>query len=125
MEKNIPNFINKEIFSELLLINLDDSGFLKDIIELYLNDVYISTKILHDATMIGDFEETSKVAHKLKGSSLSIGLHIMALSYGKIENLVKNSSNLSNDNIFIEVTKELVLLESYFEQAKEYLLTFI
>ena len=37
MEIDIPNFINKEIFNDLLLIDKDDTEFLKDLIEMYLD----------------------------------------------------------------------------------------
>jgi HPt (histidine-containing phosphotransfer) domain-containing protein len=125
MEIDIPNFINKEIFNDLLLIDKDDTEFLKDLIEMYLDQALDIINNLYNFVKSRNFEEVSKQSHKFKGSSVSIGLINIGLSCEKIENLIKNNSNLSNDNIFIEVTKELVLLEIYFNQAKDFLLKFI
>jgi len=125
MEIDIPDFINKEIFDELLLINQDDSTFLKDLITMYLDQALDIINNLYNFVKSRNFEEVFKHSHKFKGSSVSIGLINVGLSCEKIENLILNSSNLSNDNIFIEVTKELVLLETYFNQAKDFLLKFI
>lgn len=125
MEKEIPNFINKEIFNELLLIDKDESGFLKDLIEMYLDQGLDIIDNLYNFVKSKNFEEVSKYSHKFKGSSLSIGLINIGLSCEKIEKLIKNNRNLSLDDIYIEVTKEIFLLESYFKQANDFLLKFI
>jgi HPt (histidine-containing phosphotransfer) domain-containing protein len=122
---NIPNFINKEIFSELLVIDQEDPGFLQSIIQIYLDHISNSINNLYDFINIRDFEECSKIAHKLKGSSLSIGLNIISLCCEKIEYLGKNQDNLSSDHIYKAINLEINLLKSHFRVVTDFLLQFI
>lgn len=125
MNIDIPNFINKEIFSELLVIDQEDPGFLQYIIQIYLDQISNSINDLYDFINIRDFKECSKISHKLKGSSLSIGLNIISLCCEKIEYLEENGDNLSSDDIYKAINLEINSLKINFRLITDFLLQFI
>lgn len=123
MDINIPTFINKNIFYELLLLGKEDSEFFKNIIEMYLVQAFDIIDQLHNFINIKKIEECSKLSHKLKGSSSTLGLKDVTLCCEKIEYLGK-ICELQNE-IFIEIKNEIKILENNLKVAKEFLLQFI
>lgn len=123
MDINILNFINENIFYDLLLLDEEDRGFLKNIIEIYLVQAYNIIDELYNYIIIKNIDECNQLTHKLKGSSATLGLKDITLCCEKIECLGK-SDNLLNE-IFIQISNEFRILKNNYNLAKEFLLQFI
>lgn len=62
-----------------------DGSFLKELVDLFSHDSETSLNELQDSLREGDLVNVKKVAHRLKGSALSIGANRLAALASEIE----------------------------------------
>lgn len=103
--KEIP-LIDKVRLDELRSMD-DDGSFVKEIIDLFASDSETSIGQLHAALDASDLDLTRKVAHRLKGSALSLGASRFAALAADIE----------HDNEVASISESLVRLGSLREET--------
>ncbi|MBC7798341.1 MAG: PAS domain S-box protein, partial [Pyrinomonadaceae bacterium] len=92
----------------------DNPGFVKELVELYVDDTTITIKEMSELVETNEFESVSHLAHKIKGSSATFGALRMA-EFGE-EIQVKCSNNEA------KIIRELVLnVQSEFERVVTFL----
>lgn len=81
--QEIP-LVDRKRIDELSLMD-DDGSFLKELVDLFAHDSELTLNDLHDALRGGDLVHVKAIAHRLKGSALSIGANRLAALAGDIE----------------------------------------
>jgi HPt (histidine-containing phosphotransfer) domain-containing protein len=76
--------VDRKRIDELSLMD-NDGSFLKELVELFSQDSESSLTELQDSLREGDLVNVKKVAHRLKGSALSIGANRLAALANEIE----------------------------------------
>ena len=76
--------VERKRIDELSIMD-DDGSFLKELVDLFSHDSETSLKELNDSLREGDLVNVRKVAHRLKGSALSIGANRLAALASEIE----------------------------------------
>jgi HPt (histidine-containing phosphotransfer) domain-containing protein len=64
------DLLNKAALEELSGFDVDD---LRDVVDLYVTDATAQLDRLHQALDAGDAPEVAEAAHRIKGSSLTVG----------------------------------------------------
>jgi HPt (histidine-containing phosphotransfer) domain-containing protein len=114
---SIPaDFLNHEMFEQLIELERDDPGFLKDIIATFISQATSSFQSLEIQYSQRNLEEISRIGHLLKGASAALGLSTLSLTCERIQYLGK-SKNSPLDTI----QKEIHLANLQFQMAKELL----
>lgn len=65
--------IDREAIENLRALNPDDSSFLKEIIDIFLDDTPARITELKQTLSAGDITGFSRAAHSIKGSSSNVG----------------------------------------------------
>lgn len=78
--------INHNALDELKMMD-EDGGFLKEIILLFISDSINTLNDMKAHAASGDMNALNKSAHKLKGSSLSIGAQALGDHCFKLEKM--------------------------------------
>jgi len=106
--KNIP--VNLSMLQELSDGNND---FVKEMIELYIEDVTLRIQQLSEAIIDGKTDLIAREAHTIKGASLNIGTTKLQKYAEKIETLGKNGDvNGCIDHIFA-LKQEFILVKEF------------
>jgi two-component system, sensor histidine kinase and response regulator len=98
--KEIP-LIDKVRISELRSMD-DDGTFVKEIVDLFASDSESSIAELRSALNASDLDRTRKIAHRLKGSALSLGANRFAAL----------ASDIEQDNDADSINESMIRLES-------------
>ncbi len=103
--------INNNALDELR--SMDEEGeFLKEIVNLFITDSVNTLDDIKKHMSAGDFGAVNKSAHKLKGSSLSIGAQALGDYCFKLE----KSPGLDNDE---QKEQAMTELQSLYDQSVE------
>lgn len=94
------NLYDLSILSEMVY---GDTEFMKELVDTFLEYAPIDTKELEEFAQKGDWEETSKKAHKLKSSIRTIGVTSLSDLILQIELDSKNLNNI--DNIPVQIVQ--------------------
>jgi HPt (histidine-containing phosphotransfer) domain-containing protein len=76
------DLLNKTALDELSGFDVDD---LRDVVDLYIADATAQLDRLHQALDAGDGAEVAEAAHRIKGSSLTVGAARVASLAAEIE----------------------------------------
>lgn len=115
------DFLNHDMFDQLLELDRDDPGFLREIVKTYLNQATSSLKLLEDNLDSKNILEISKVGHLLKGSSAALGLSLLAGTCERIQYLGKiNCSDDITAHLLDKLKTEIQLANLQFQMAKEF-----
>lgn len=123
MAENLPEFIDKQAFDQILDMDddPDDRDFSRDIVFGFFDQVQNIIKQMKSSIESNDLEKLSSLGHYLKGSSATIGLTRIKDACEAIQNLGKNGS----DNKTMElVQKNLSVITEGSAEAEKYLKTF-
>lgn len=97
------DLINETSLESLRAMDEGAGIFLRDILALYLNESEnILNEIVNEATS-GSIEKMNKAAHKLKGSSLSVG----AIGFAEQCSLFEKTSSFQSDEEKNEMISKL------------------
>src|SRR5204863_1258833 len=78
--------IDMDRISQILSISgVEDPGLLISLIDLYIEELTLSMGQLSKTSQSGDMAELTHTAHRLKGSSLNLGVNSVADICKKIE----------------------------------------
>jgi HPt (histidine-containing phosphotransfer) domain-containing protein len=114
---SIPaEFLNHEMFEQLIELEREDPGFLKDIIATFISQATSSLESLQIQLAQRNLPEISRIGHLLKGASAVIGLSTLSSTFERIQYLGE-----SNDSPFETVQNEIQLANLQFQMAKELL----
>lgn len=109
-QTDLPNPIDSQILQELQDSLGEDSAFLTELIDCYLEDAPLQMQAIQTATAEGDVSTLRRAAHSLKSSSASLG----ATSFA---NLCQNLEIASTETL--EATlKKISQLEAEYERVK-------
>jgi HPt (histidine-containing phosphotransfer) domain-containing protein len=115
--KNISTkLIDENKITSLHEISTDeDINFLVELLDTYENDLPGMVNEIRDALENGDSSQVQFLAHKLKGSSITIGIEFIADLSKRIELSVKTNGSIVNE------TKKLVeeLIQTCEDVTKE------
>jgi len=103
--------INNNALDELRMMD-EEGGFLKEIVNLFITDSVNTLDDIKNHAASGDIGAMSKSAHKLKGSSLSIGAQALDEYCFKLEKTTAFASDEEKD-------KSMVELQSLYDQSVE------
>ncbi|KAL6767688.1 Histidine-containing phosphotransfer protein 4 [Auxenochlorella protothecoides] len=99
MTEGLEEFLTRAItagilndqFRELLsLQDPSDPGFVRGIIDLFLNDSRKKLMSLQEAVMSHDGEAAAALAHQMKGSSASLGAPALAARFSALDRLARD-----------------------------------
>ncbi len=98
IETEIPEEINSiDLFDLSMLEEMDDSDYLSEILDIFLNNTPVELKQMQEAFASGRFDEVYKIAHKLKSSTGLLKANNLFEVLVKIEETarLKNSEELN------------------------------
>lgn len=99
-------------FSKLNQMAGDDTEFVKEVLEMFAEsskNIYLEMVIAHRA---GGLEDVAKKAHKLKGSSGTVGAE-------RLHCLAKNTEEAAKNNDLEDLEELIKLMEAYLETTSE------
>jgi len=96
--------INNNALDELRMMD-EEGGFLKEIINLFITDSVNTLDDIKKHAASGDIGAMSKSAHKLKGSSLSIGAQALGDLCFKLEKTTAFESESQKEQYMIDLQK--------------------
>jgi len=108
------DFLNYEMFEQLLELEKDEPGFLKEIIDTYVAQAISSLCSLQNYYNLQNSVEISNIGHLLKGASAALGLSTVASTFERIQYLGK-------ENRFDKLKSEIQLANIQFQMAQEFL----
>ncbi|MBS1494528.1 MAG: Hpt domain-containing protein [Bacteroidetes bacterium] len=103
--------INNNALDELRMMD-EEGGFLKEIVNLFITDSVNTLNDIKNHAASGDIGAMNKSAHKLKGSSLSIG----AQALGELCFKLEKTESFSSDD---EKEQNMKDLQSLYDQSVE------
>lgn len=77
--------IDMEAIENLRALNPEDTAFLKEIIDIFLDDTPARIAELHQSLATGDTAGFSRAAHSIKGSSSNLGASRLRYAAEKLE----------------------------------------
>lgn len=101
--------INNNALDELRMMD-EEGGFLKEIVNLFITDSVNTLNDIKAHTASGDIPAMNKSAHKLKGSSLSIGAQALGDFCFKLEKMPGFASDAEKEQAMTE-------LQSLYDQS--------
>ncbi len=110
------DILDLEVLKTFERVKSDDGlDIVVELIDLYLHNTTQRIRELADAAFAEDWLSVKHLAHTLKGSSSTLGLHRMARLCQQLENADMNSDKVADE--FVQ------LLETEFTKAREGLIT--
>lgn len=104
MNYSKDDLINMQIINSLIELGSGEKkSFLKEIIELYMQQAPMYIEGIKKAFYEKDALKMSKTAHSLKGASLNVGAKLLAELCKNIEIKGKNNDLSNIDNILTEL----------------------
>ncbi|HRE82117.1 MAG TPA: Hpt domain-containing protein [Opitutaceae bacterium] len=85
--------IDLEAIENLRALNPDDNGFLKEIIDIFLDDTPARIAELKQTLSAGDIPGFSRAAHSIKGSSSNVGASRLRSVAERLEHGSKSALN--------------------------------
>ena len=108
--------LNLERLKELeALMDGDDPGWLRGLIEQYLEDTSARLVDLRKAMDAGEAQKMGKIAHALKGSSNNIGAVIMAEPLQRLQRLGENGSLDGAKSLVADAERFFIDVKAEFE----------
>jgi PAS domain S-box-containing protein len=107
---SVSSPINESVIENLRTLGGNDTGFLKQLVALYISQSEEIIAEIRTAIDSDDPEAAGKSAHKLKGSSLNLGVNLVAESCRLLE-------DMANGNRGDEMRATLQQLEERFREA--------
>lgn len=101
--------INNNTLDELRMMD-EEGGFLKEIINLFITDSVNTLNDIKNHAESGDISSMNKSAHKLKGSSLSIG----AQALGEYCFTLEKTASFENDE---QKEQSVAELQNLYDQS--------
>lgn len=101
--KQEESMLNKNYLDPLLQMNIEQPGFLKNLISIYKTTSNLNIENLKSALVTNDLHKLKKEAHSLKSSSLSLGLE-------EVSNLclfLEKEALIEEDNSFEFILKKI------------------
>ncbi len=97
------------------LMDGEDPGWLRGLIEQYLEDTAVRLGELHTSLHENNAQELGKTAHALKGSSNNIGAVIMVEPMHKLQRLGESGTLIGAESLISEVERLFLMVKSEFE----------
>lgn len=91
-----------------------DSEFMRQLVEVYLDDTAMRLRALQAAVESGDVTAMRKNAHQLKGSSANIGATALCELARQIERLGQSNNVAGAAELVAELRRELARLQQTF-----------
>ena len=92
-----------------------DQEFMKELLDLYMEDAKERISELEDAARAGDSEELAKCAHKLKGSSANVGATGISMLAKTLEDKGHAGDTTGADELVRAARKQLADVGAAFE----------
>lgn len=105
------DLINNNALDELRMMD-EEGGFLKEIVNLFITDSVNTLDDIKNHAAAGDIGAMNKSAHKLKGSSLSIGAQALGEFCFTLEKMPAFESDAAKDQAMVD-------LQSLYDQSVE------
>jgi HPt (histidine-containing phosphotransfer) domain-containing protein len=82
--------VQKSTYSECIFSSLGADADLRDIVELFVDEMPARVAVLLDRLNTGDWEGLRQAAHQLKGAAGSYGFGPISPSAGRVESAIRN-----------------------------------
>jgi HPt (histidine-containing phosphotransfer) domain-containing protein len=112
----MPSPIDKTVFESLKELDEDNAGFLREVIETFLEHSRPQLDALREATGVGDATRIERSAHKLKGGCGAIGAYPLMELCGQLELAARESSLADAGERFLTVEAEFQLVVAALER---------
>jgi len=74
---------------EILRSTLADDADMRDLIELFVNDLHLRVDAIHTALESGNLDEVRRISHQLRGASAGFGFAIIGATAAQVEETIK------------------------------------
>lgn len=105
--------IDPQAIENLRALNPDDNDeFLREIVNIYLEDTPLRIKELEESRAAKDVGKFTRAAHSIKGSSSNLGAIVVRSIAEKIEHDSRNKGIESSDGLLAELKQEYARAEA-------------
>ncbi len=87
--------IDRTVIEGLIELGGDDSSFVVEVIDIYLDDSMLRVKALAQAIVQGDIDQVEKLAHSLKSASANVGALLLAQICSEAEKRARGRSPIA------------------------------
>ncbi len=96
----------EKLFDLTFLEQMDDNGFIIQIVDLYLQDTAKDLNEMNIALKAGQMDTIYKTAHKLKSSTGMLQAHTLFDTLEKTENLAKTGGDVNEVKMYVTAATE-------------------
>lgn len=108
-----PSVIDPQAIENLRALNPDDNDeFLREIVNIYLEDTPLRIKELEDSLTAKDAGKFTRAAHSIKGSSSNLGATVVRAVAEKIEHDSRSQGVEGGERLIVELKQEYARAEA-------------